>query len=315
VHIAGAPGPAEIGGGVFGGGARPCLPGEAQRQQARYRGRQWHRASKELSFVVRDRPSFARTWRSLHGIGDEKDAAGTLHPEDELDHPRIEVVGVGYDLHVDIGVHEGKTGYARFAMVDTAHGVEDMGDTPGARLQSRLGLTPGGVGMAHADDDSHIRHVPDEPGRAVKLGGDGDDPHDVLEPLHEFPPRLRGHREKGSPVEGTRLSRVEKRPFEMNARDPRHRRDARTFSFFALHLHGRPDGRDVTAHLIDGCRKDRGQDRFHARRTLKPCHREDVPRARPACSISAEAMGMKINHFHLRAPFRRNLSDGHKRDQ
>src|SRR3989337_752285 len=94
--------------------------------------------------------------------------------------------GICDHFNKDILIEQSKANNARLSVMKAPHRVEDMGDPPGACVESGLGLAVGRVGVAHAREDPSVRDLFYQSGRTLQLRGDGDDLYDIFKAIEEF---------------------------------------------------------------------------------------------------------------------------------
>ncbi len=150
------------------------------------------------------------------GVADQHQPVRRLEPGDERPERRMDMDAVGDQLDVGRVVEQGGHGDARRAVVDAAHGVEEVRRRSRAGREAAVRLLEGRRRMTERDGDAAIAEPADELGRARQLRRDRHQSEAIDERLERRERHVRGHQEVGRVV-GTPPHGGEERPLQVEA--------------------------------------------------------------------------------------------------
>ena len=110
-----------------------------------------------------------------HGVRDEREPSLRGLP-DHRGGDRRDVDPVEDQLHDDVGPRKRRADDTRIAVMERAHGVEEVRDAPHAEIEGRVRLLGGRVGVTARDGDLAAEQQLDDRRRARELGRQRDQP-------------------------------------------------------------------------------------------------------------------------------------------
>lgn len=106
-------------------------------------------------------------------VADDDGSVGAEEPPGEAEDGGLDVGAIEDEFAGDGGLFEGSDDGAAFALVDWAHGVEEVGGVADAGFEALAGLGVGGVGVTERGDGAEACDGMDEGQGTRELWGDG----------------------------------------------------------------------------------------------------------------------------------------------